>query len=351
MLTDDKGEYIFGTESLTSSGNHGTYTAGVATGKHEKYIYTVKLDLKSDKKIEKKIPLGIAPGAEVVVFNVTQEAKKPSPLGIAPGAEVVTQEAKKPRYIADKVIKALKCIFDYNERNPNKRIRIVVMPFRLSKKTSSNEKKEVKEYIHKLCKDQSVVLIAAPGNSGLMEYSGFPANLENVFTVGAVDSYGHLAKASACDKHVDVYALGENVLIPFVPSEPKTEPTLHKNSRSDLVKISDLSATPPFRDVRINTGTSFSASAVAGLVAVLMKCFPGETNNGRRITDLDLLKDVFQYFMIEERFKGIKVLHPNGVKEFFNTFWAKEIHGSKDKSQNNITKLVSLIDLEKKSVK
>ena len=382
VLTNESGKYIFGQDSLTPSGYHGTYTAGVATGKHK--TYAVKPVEPDSKNKEKCIPLGIAPGAKIVAFNVTQEVKKPSPLGIAPeeetqevkkpsplgiapeeetqeakkpsplgiasGAE--TQEAKKPKYIASKVIKALECIFDYNERNPKECIRIVVMPFRLSKKTGSEEIKKVKKYIDKLFNEQSVVLIAAPGNSGLMEYSGFPANLETVLTVGAVDSYGHLSKISACDKHVDVYALGENVLVPSAPSESETKPTLkHKISPSDLVKISNSSTTPPFSDVKIKARTYFSAPAVAGLVAVLMKCFPGETNNGRLITDLDLLKDVFQYFMIEERFKGIKVLHPYRVKEFFNTFWAKEIHGSKDKIQNNITKLVSLIDLEKNSVK
>ena len=331
VLTNESGKYIFGQDSLTPSGYHGTYTAGVATGKHK--TYAVKPVEPDSKNKEKCIPLGIAPGAKLVAFNVTERDKR-------------------LRYIANKVIIALEYIIKYNERNPEKCIRIVVMPFRLSKKTGSKEIEKVKEYIDKLCNEQSVVLIAAPGNGGLMEYSGFPANLETVLTVGAVDSYSHLSKISACDKHVDVYALGKNVLVPSAPSESETKPTLkHKISPSDLVKISNSSTTPPFSDVIINTGTSFSAPAVAGLVAVLMKCFPGETNNGRLITDLDLLKDVFQYFMIEERFKGIKVLHPYRVKEFFNTFWAKEIHGSKDKIQNNITKLVSLIDLEKNSVK
>ncbi|MFI5889366.1 S8 family serine peptidase [Actinoplanes sp. NPDC051513] len=94
--------------------------------------------------------------------------------------------------------------------------------------------------------DDDVVVVASVGNTGQDSVIGYPAAIEGVIAVGAVDKSGNHASLSLIDKRVDICAPGVDI----TTAEPK-----------DRYADAD--------------GTSLSTAIVAGAVALVRSKFPG----------------------------------------------------------------------------
>ena len=146
--------------------------------------------------------------------------------------------------------------------------------------------------------NNGVTSIAAAGNDGLNENPHYPALYKNVFSVGSVDKYGNRSKYSTFPPIVDVLALGEKV---FIPANCSTFTN----------------------DVALDSGTSFAAPAVAGLVALLLQCSRKYRTNGtawKHITEMKVLKGLFEKCMVLTTEQG-NLLQPEKVIRFFNDLY------------------------------
>ena len=262
---------------------HGTSVAGIAAGKH---ILPIECTLPDDMQMQVDnmpiLPIGVAPNASLFIFRVSKSKYDP--------------------YDPDAVIKSLECIRDHNngkQTEEHKRIHIVTMPFRLSENNQ-----QIRRLIDVL-KLQNVICVAAAGNDGLNQSTGYPARYNSVLTVGSVDSYGRISNFSTSDQSVDVLALGEEVLVPVNHSE--------SGGTSQALDTCYL---------KLDSGTSFAAPAVAGLIALLLQYARKYSKDGtaiEHITDLDVLKQLFKKYMIIETEQG-KLLQPEKVLYFFNNY-------------------------------
>ena len=272
---------------------HGTGVAGVAAGKHLplKQLPAVKAEYGfSDNMM--KIPLSVAPEASLVVCRVG-----------------VTLDQFHP----DAVAKALNWIYEHNlfidDRNPSleshsqdcslshvsdeeNKIRIVSMSFRLD-----SDYPQIKENLEKL-KSQGVICIASVGNDGKKKPPGWPALYKDlVLTVGSCDYNsciaGHSTTYASTDSKYDcvnVYALGVNVL-------------LAKNGVDGF---------------HVQSGTSFAAPAVAGLVAVLLQC-ARESKSEKAIKVFTNLEKLVAFFNEYMGAKHERLLPTYDVSGFFSS--------------------------------
>ena len=240
----------------TDQHSHGTAVAAVAAG------------IRVPQFGDKAQLIGVAPNASLAIFRVAQSCDLP--------------------YDVSAVIKALESIHSHNVSAPNK-IRVVVMSFRLPE-ISESDLVTIKKWINSL-KEQAVISVVAAGNDGRNKSPTCPATLSNTLSVGSVDRFGHVSKFSTRDSSIDVLAPGENVVI----------------------------AVNPDLGVSEDSGTSFAAPAVAGLIALLVQVTKMYSKNGttlHHITDLDVLKKLFMKHMIVETEQG-RLLQPEKVTNFF----------------------------------
>jgi subtilisin family serine protease len=152
-------------------------------------------------------------------------------IGVAPHAELVCIDVcKENRTVSsDIVAKAIReCVYTYCDI-----INISLRFFR---------GKEVEEAL-KFAEEEGVIVVAAAGNDGDGDTTGFPADHPTVLSVGSVNSKGDPSDFSS-PNHVDVVTLGENVL-------------------SAYWKVID--------DYTYSTGTSFAAPIISGFLALLIQ--------------------------------------------------------------------------------
>ena len=308
----------------TDPHSHGTSVAGVAAGNH---IPAGACTLPEGAKMYvgnmPLLPIGVAPKASLVIFRVSKSKEDP--------------------YDPSAVVKSLECIRDHNDKQTEEqnKIRIVTMPFRFSR-----DHTRISILIDVL-KSSGVVCVVAAGNDGLNQSPGYPARCSSVLTVGSVDSYGRISNFSTSDPCVDVLALGENVLIPVNHPEraqlanPITAQSIHTSSYAGALPPLQTGSSLPGNVVSgcpdnpsvtnyfaADSGTSFAAPAVAGLIALLLQSARKYTTNGtaiKHITDPDILKRLFDKYMVKETEQG-KLLQPEKVIRFFN-FFATVIDG------------------------
>ena len=270
--------------------SHGTSVAGVAAGNH---IPPGECTLPESTKLYVGnlpfLPIGVARKASLVIFRVSKSKEDP--------------------YDPSAVVKSLDCIRDHNDKQTEEqnKIRIVVMSFRLSENNPTISK------LIRVLRSQNVICVAAAGNDGLNQSPGYPARYNSVLTVGSVDSYGRISNFSTSHPCVDVLALGENVLLPVNrPKSGGASQSLPTGSTLPLVT----------RYLQTDSGTSFAAPAVAGLIALLLQCARMYSRDGtaiEHITDLDVLKQLFDKYLIKETEQG-KLLQPEKVLYFLNNF-------------------------------
>ena len=164
--------------------------------------------------------------------------------GIAPSAKLyVCRIYSRKETKSEWIISALDHLIDL-KRNSKDRINIVVMPFGRPLKES-----DVEDRLKQL-EDLRVVLVASGGNTGPRPDDVlFPASDNHVISVGALDVYGgYKTKLSADNCHI--YAPGESVYVPFVPSD------VVNGSTTDVCPID---------------GTSIAAPILGGFLALLLQ--------------------------------------------------------------------------------
>ncbi len=210
--------------------------------------------------------------------------------GVAPGAQLaickVAKESARP-YDPDKVLKYLSLIYEHNNKESNQKIRLVVMPFRLPDIAYGIEKEIEIKLTH--LQLQEVICVVAAGNDGKNASPNFPAKSEKVLTVGSVDAFGKFSSFSSDHECIDVLAPGTNILFrEYFYGE-------------DRRLITD-------------SGTSYAAPAVAGLIARLFECarMHGDEETLSRLSDLPRLKKFLKKHLCES-----KLLQPAKVSKFF----------------------------------
>ena len=235
-------------EGITNTDcDHGTAVAGVAVGRHLRrsdcaLLSPNRINLPSDKQL----PIGVAPKASLVVFKVAKSTKGP--------------------YDNAGIISALKTIKQYNttaDANRQVRVRIIVMPFKLKKKDT-----EIEEQIKSLHIDQEVLFIVSAGNHGFSKGLGYPATSEHVLTIGSSTRDSFISPFSSRpiskSQYKDIlYVLGEYVLVPATKKGQDWDGWPYHNYDEDEGKNDCF--------LKVNSGTSYSAPAMAGLIAILMQ--------------------------------------------------------------------------------
>ena len=237
-------------EGITNTDcNHGTAVAGVAVGRHLKRSDCALL---SPNRIgfppDQELPIGVAPqdSISLVVFKVANTFDGP--------------------YDNAEIISALKTIKQHNTTADAKRkarVRIIVMPFKLKKKD-----KEIEEQIKSLHMDQEVLFLVSAGNHGFSRGLRYPATSEHVLTIGSSTSNSLISPFSSRpiskSQYKDIlYVLGEYVLV------PATKKGKDWGGWPYYYYYEDEGENNCF--LKLNSGTSFSAAAMAGLIAILMQ--------------------------------------------------------------------------------
>ena len=254
--------------------SHGTAVAAVICGLHvpESKVQLSQCPSSINKDLllnaDGTLPIGIAPNANYVTFGVAGSSEDP--------------------YNHQAIAESLWRILKHNESSSNK-IRIINLSFKLSYRDET-----IKSLIDSL-QQNGVICIAAAGNDGRNESPKYPALYSNVLSVGSVDGFGNLSKYSTFHSSIDVLAPGENILVPVN--------CLHSEN-----------------ELGFERGTSFAAPAVAGLIALLLQCSRKYYTDGtawKYITDLDVLKRLFETYMVHKTDQG-NLLQPPKVVQFFN---------------------------------
>ena len=281
-------------DSITNQKNwsHGTSVAGVAVGKHLKRSECALLTEREIKfKPNKILRIGVAPEASLVVFKVTNDGE---------------------HYQADKVIDALEKIKTYNDSGNSLKVKVIVMPFQLFFEGEDGRMEELFEEL----KSKDVLCLASAGNQGLSTGLGYPATSEHVLTIGASTKYSRIADFSSQpiadrDNKDIVSILGDGILAPVITKGDHWTglPSFHyPEDRGKAIRDCLLE--------RVK-GTSYSAPAIAGLVAIILQL------NEKIEIGLDLSKNVvtrwklfFENNMFMKLDPSHRVIIPKIVKEF-----------------------------------
>jgi hypothetical protein len=143
--------------------------------------------------------------------------------------------------------------------------------------------------------DPSIVVVAAAGNHGDLSHDAelspvspaWPAALDEVIAVGAVDEHGDRARWSPDTPWVDIHARGENVVSTFLPRARKTGTKASDDGVSYIPEEQGAAggATEPAGDGwAIWSGTSFAAGLISGAIAAWTR--PGSVTSRAAITDI-----------------------------------------------------------------
>ena len=199
-MNDIRGD---GTIDLTTDAyGHGTMCAFVACGASFK------------TKESQTVPAGVAPGARIVMYKVTDDS------GRAHG---------------DTITKALqKCVEDKKRYN----IQIVLLPYG-SDHHDLDQAKAILDLIR-----EGVLVVTASGNQGRKNDVSYPARLGHTICIGAHDIYYHTEHYTSEGRALDFTAPGKCLAGAC---------TKHPNAFT------------------IEKGTSYAAASVAGLLALIME--------------------------------------------------------------------------------
>ncbi len=259
-------------ENIMDTDGHGSKVATVAACKYRvcsidlSHVAGTISDTTSTYTTFEFDTCGVAPGAKLAIFKVSDNS---------------TDD-----YDPDKVLDSLEKIESHNYEFEMK-IRIIVMPFHLCN-IKHKQQTKIEDMIARLML-QRVVCVVAAGNSGNNRSPKFPATRENVITVGSVKANcGRLSDFSPDQDCVDVLAPGENIFF-----------------GTDKLTGSPI----------IDSGTSYAAPAVAGLIARLFQCarlYGGEETLDR-LSDVHDLKKFLKKYLAEG-----KLLQPEKVSNFFS---------------------------------
>ena len=193
--------------------------------------------------------------------NQKGEEIKPDPIdiasGVAPNAKLIVCRVGNP-YKVECVIEALKELIKLKKEEQNKLmpkgerewgVDVVSMSIgfphlngTLKSTTATERRKEIRELIEELSHLKVIVVVAA-GNYGDNKPTIFPANHQDVFSVGALSKYNKPAAMNP-SHDIDVYAPGVSIAAPHIHKR------IHDGVETTLA------------------GTSCAAPAIAGLVAL-----------------------------------------------------------------------------------
>lgn len=167
------------------------------------------------------------------------------PCGVAPKAKLlVCQVGEHNSYYKVAVVtEALQTLKTLRESGENE-LHVVSMSLGMPYDVNDKRQTKIKNLIEDL-QALGVVCVAACGSYGLYESVLFPACLDSVISVGALDEYGHKLKSNP-PKGVDVFAPGENIP---APSREESQPD----------------------GIVPSTGSSCATPAIAGLVALVIQ--------------------------------------------------------------------------------
>ena len=222
-----------------SSCEHGSVCATVAVGLSYSYDQTTD------------IPSGVAPGAHLIVYRIAEN-------GVS--------------YI-DSVLRALNDIRIKTESGIH--VDVVSISYDLEDDKIDELRNEID-----LLASKGVVFVAAAGNRGEYQpHSSIPAYFDNVISVGALDKNGRPSDFTSSGR-VDVYAPGENIPSPSLPSGE-------------------------FK------GTSFATPAISGLVALLKQHAKSiGPPASLHIHEVQLLKRIFDEHMKTRSYYGKLIFAP-----------------------------------------
>ena len=197
------------------------------------------------------------------------------PEGVAPQANCIAYRVAENNLCDSKAI--LDALDDIEKKIKNENIQVDVVSI---SHDIPDRHDEIREKISKLTKSK-VVFVAAAGNSGSYQHqSCFPARLDCVISVGALDRYGRESKFTSQGR-IDVFAPGEDI---------------------------------SFAE-KIHAGSSFVAPAIGGLVLLLKQhakeIGPPACDHIHRV---EILKKIFAEDMVVTSGRGKKIFAP---KEFF----------------------------------
>ena len=206
---------IIAVNDITCSGNidlstdrsrHGTLCASIACGAAFKST--------GSKGQEVRVPAGVAPGANIVMYKITGSAGQAH---------------------ADMITKGLKqCLEDKGIYN----IDIVLLPY-----GSDGYDCDMCDAIDDLIR-QGVLVVTASGNNGKLKDISYPARFGHTICVGAHDKYGHTTPNTSEGRAIDFTAPGVNLV----------------GASSDHPSM-----------MTTGEGTSVAAACVAGLLALIIQ--------------------------------------------------------------------------------
>ena len=184
------------------------------------------------------------------------------PIGVAPGAELIMYRIAEGKSCSDDAI--LAALDDMKEKiESGTRIDVASISYDLGR----DHAEEISRKMEALYTEKRVVFVAAAGNRGRHQsQASIPAIFDCVISVGACDKDGFESRFNSCGR-IDVLAPGENIPAPFSPSN-------------------------------CESGTSFAAPAIGGLILLLKQCAyrigPPASEN---IHDVRILRYIFTQHM------------------------------------------------------
>ena len=176
---------------------------------------------------------GIAAGGEQTWSDVPWS-------GVAPGAKIVVYKVTNSQSVDKKVVvKALNFLINKLETD-NNYVDVLSLAFGFKEWID-----EMADCIKKL-KQKGVIIVCSAGNHGHTSGVMFPARMTgDVLCIGAHDDHGMKSKLTPKGQELDFLAPGENIWLPIY------------SDKFSLVSAAD--------------GTSYSASAVAGLICLILQ--------------------------------------------------------------------------------